>query len=248
MVNKRDVEPPAPETVLPDLKTRVAAEDLVIPAGLDFTSYDVAAAGEPHRFGDYEVGEKIDHVDGVTLTDPEHMLATRLWQNTAKVHFNTQARPDGNRLIYGGHVISMARALSFNGLANAQLIAAINGGAHVAPAFAGDTIYAWSEVLDKAETDAPRRRRPPPAARGDQGSRRVDDAARRRREVRRRRAARPRLLGADPRLRRARARARTPSPAAATAAPAPSVRRSRPAASRRRPAPSAPSRAARRRS
>jgi 2-methylfumaryl-CoA hydratase len=49
----------------------------------------------------------------------------------------------------------MARALSFNGLANAQLIAAINGGAHVAPAFAGDTIYAWSEVLDKAETQAP---------------------------------------------------------------------------------------------
>ena len=78
-------------------------------------------------------------------------MATRLWQNTAKVHFNTEARPDGNRLIYGGHVISMARALSFNGLANAQLIAAINGGSHVAPAFAGDTVYAWSEVLDRAE-------------------------------------------------------------------------------------------------
>jgi hypothetical protein len=58
------------------------------------------------------------------------MLATRLWQNTAKVHFNTEARPDGNRLVYGGHIISMARALSFNGLANAQLIAAINAGAH----------------------------------------------------------------------------------------------------------------------
>jgi 2-methylfumaryl-CoA hydratase len=45
----------------------------------------------------------------------------------------------------------MARALSFNGLANAQLVAAINGGSHVAPAFAGDTVYAWSEVLDRAE-------------------------------------------------------------------------------------------------
>ena len=88
---------------------------------------------------------------GVTLTDAEHMMATRLWQNTAKVHFNTEARPDGTRLVYGGHVISMARALSFNGLANAQLIAAINAGAHTSPAFAGDTVYAWSEVLDKAE-------------------------------------------------------------------------------------------------
>ena len=155
MVHKRDPEAPAPETTVPELAKVVDPADLVIPAGLDFASYDLAAAGEPHRFDDYEVGEKIDHVDGVTLTDAEHMMATRLWQNTAKVHFNTEARPDGQRLIYGGHVISMARALSFNGLANAQLIVAINGGAHTAPAFAGDTVYAWSEVLDKAETSVP---------------------------------------------------------------------------------------------
>jgi len=155
MVHKRDHGAPAPETVVPDLADAVAANDLIIPEGLDFTAYDFAAAGEPHRFGDYAVGEKIDHVDGVTLTDPEHMMATRLWQNTAKVHFNTEARPDGTRLIYGGHVISMARALSFNGLANAQLIAAVSAGAHTAPAFAGDTVYAWSEVLDKAEIPAP---------------------------------------------------------------------------------------------
>jgi 2-methylfumaryl-CoA hydratase len=155
MVHKRDPEAPAPETVVPDLAPAVAAQDLVVPEGLDFTDYDVVAAGEPHRLDDYTVGETIDHVDGVTLTDPEHVLATRLWQNTAKVHFNTQARPDGARLVYGGHIISMARALSFNGLANAQLVAAINAGAHVAPAFAGDTVYAWSEVLDKADTQAP---------------------------------------------------------------------------------------------
>lgn len=155
MVHKRDHAAPAPETVVPELAKVVPVEDLVIPAGLDFSDYDFTAAGEPHRFDDYAVGEKIDHVDGVTLSESEHMMATRLWQNTAKVHFNVEARPDGNRLIYGGHVISMARALSFNGLANAQLIAAINGGSHTAPAFAGDTVYAWSEVLDKAETSAP---------------------------------------------------------------------------------------------
>ena len=155
MVRKADVDAPAPDAVVPDLADAVAAEDLILPSGLDLTAYDFAAAGEPHRFGDYEVGEKIDHVDGVTLTDAEHMLATRLWQNTAKVHFNTEARDDGRRLIYGGHIISLARALQFNGLANAVTIAAINAGAHTAPAFAGDTVYAWSEVLDKAELDAP---------------------------------------------------------------------------------------------
>lgn len=155
MVHKRDQSAPAPESVVPELADALAVDDLVIPAGLDFTDYDFAAAGEPHRLDDYEVGEKIDHVDGVTLSESEHMMATRLWQNTAKVHFNVEARPDGRRLIYGGHVISMARALSFNGLANAQLISAINAGSHTAPAFAGDTVYAWSEVLDKAETSAP---------------------------------------------------------------------------------------------
>jgi 2-methylfumaryl-CoA hydratase len=160
MVHRRtasseDGAQPAPETVVPELAPVVDPSTLVLPEGLDFTPYDFTAAGESHRFDDYEVGETIDHVDGVTLTDAEHVLATRLWQNTAKVHYNTQARPDGKRLIYGGHIISMARALSFNGLANAQLIAAINAGAHVSPAFAGDTVYAWSEVLDTAETSVP---------------------------------------------------------------------------------------------
>lgn len=155
MVRKRDLDAPAPETVVPDLPPVVAAKDLFVPKGLDFTTYDTALAGEPHRWGDYEIGETIDHVDRVTVEEADHMAATRLWQNTAKVHFDATHRDDGKRLIYGGHVISMARALSFNGLANAALMVALNGGSHVSPLFAGDTICAWSEVLDKAETPAP---------------------------------------------------------------------------------------------
>ncbi|MDQ1900012.1 MaoC family dehydratase [Paracoccus sp. WLY502] len=155
MVRKRDTDAPAPEAVVPDLPAVVDPDDLVVPEGLYFSQYDFALAGEPHRWGDYHVGEKIDHVDGVTIEEAEHMLATRLWQNTAKVHFDATNRDDGRRLIYGGHVISMARALSFNGLANAQMIVALNGGTHANPCFAGDTVRAWSEVLDKAETHAP---------------------------------------------------------------------------------------------
>jgi len=154
MVRKSNLDAPAPETVVPELKKALAPADLVIPVGLDFSNYDFTLAGEPHRWGDYAVGETIDHVDGVTIEEAEHMLATRLWQNTAKVHFDLTFRPEG-RLIYGGHVISMARALSFNGLANAQMIVGLNGGAHANPCFAGQTVKAWSEVLDKAETAAP---------------------------------------------------------------------------------------------
>ncbi len=152
MVNKRDPASPAPAPVVPELPEAVAPEELVVPGELDMTGYDPARAGAPHLFDDYAVGERIDHVDGVTLEQAEHQMATRLYQNTAKVHFNRHAAKDsrfGRRIVYGGHIISLARALGFNGLANAFRIAAINGGRHVGPSFAGDTIYAWSEVLAK---------------------------------------------------------------------------------------------------
>ncbi len=155
MVRKGNPEAPAPETVVPSLAAIVAPGDLIVPDGLTFENYDFALAGEPHRWGDFEVGERIDHVDRVTVEEAEHMMATRLWQNTAKVHFDATHRADRRRLVYGGHVISTARSLSFNGLANAQLLVGLNGGSHVGPCFAGDTICAWSEVLDKADTNAP---------------------------------------------------------------------------------------------
>jgi len=155
MVKKRALSAPPPATVVPDLAPAVSPDDLVIPAGLDFSTYDFALAGDAYRWGDYTIGEKIDHVDGVTIEEAEHMLATRLWQNTAKVHFDLAARTGQGRLIYGGHVISLARTLSFNGLANAQMVVGINAGAHVNPCMAGDTLRAWTEVLDKAETPIP---------------------------------------------------------------------------------------------
>jgi len=153
MVRKRDKESPAPEPIVPKLPDAVTVGDLALSPSLSLEEYDYVAAGSPHRWGDYAVGERIDHVDGMTIEEAEHQLATRLYQNTAKVHFNQHSESKGRfgrRLIYGGHIISLARALSFNGLANAFKIAALNGGRHVAPCFAGDTVYAWSEVLDKA--------------------------------------------------------------------------------------------------
>jgi 2-methylfumaryl-CoA hydratase len=155
MVRKEDLNVKAPAPVVPELAAAVSPDQLAVPAGLDFSHYDFTLAGEPHAWQDYAVGEVIDHVDGVTVQEAEHMMATRLWQNTSKVHFNAQTREDGRPLVYGGHVISLARALSFNGLANAQMIVAINGGAHVNPCFAGDTVYARTEVLAKAWTATP---------------------------------------------------------------------------------------------
>ena len=152
MVRKRNESARAPETHVPALPSAVPAEALTVPAGADFSGYDAEAAGFPHLWEDYEVGERIDHIDGMSIGDSEHMMATRLYQNTARVHLDRHLARDsrfGRPLVYGGHVISLARSLSFNGLANAAFIAAINGGRHAAPSFAGDTIYAWSQVLDR---------------------------------------------------------------------------------------------------
>ena len=155
MVRKRDEAAAAPGDSVPTLPKVVEPAQLGAACPpIKSAAYDLALAGSPYRFGDYAVGEKIDHADGMTVEEAEHMIATRLYQNTAKVHFNQFAQSTdrfGRRLIYGGHVISLARALSFNGLANAFHVAAINGGRHVAPLFAGLTVFAWSEVLAKAD-------------------------------------------------------------------------------------------------
>lgn len=112
--------------------------------------------GSPHRWEDYEAGEKIDHLSGVTVEEAEHMMATRLYLNNSHTHFDGHAMkstPFGRRVVYGGHVISIARALTHNGLANACIVSAIHGGRHANPTFAGDTLYAWTEVLEKQELD-----------------------------------------------------------------------------------------------
>lgn len=155
MVRKRDELAPAQEPVVPAFEAAVTPAELGAgcPA-IQASGWNDSLSGSAFRFASYEPGEKIDHVDGMTIEEAEHQLATRLYQNTAKVHFNQHSESEGRfgrRLIYGGHVISLARALSFNGLANAFHIAAINGGRHIAPLFAGGTVYAWSEILDTAD-------------------------------------------------------------------------------------------------
>ncbi len=154
MVRKRDEAAPTPAATIPELPEFVTASDLAVPAGLDFSKYNCEHSGSPHLWDDYHAGEKIDHVDGMTIEEAEHMMATRLYQNTARVHFNQFMQNNDKaqrRLVYGGHVISLARALSFNGLANGVKVAAINAGRHVAPCYAGHTVFAWSEILAKAE-------------------------------------------------------------------------------------------------
>jgi 2-methylfumaryl-CoA hydratase len=154
MVNKRDSQTPTGADDKPALPKQVEAAQLPVAECLNLARYESWPSGGSAFWEDYAQGENIDHVDGMTIEEAEHTIATRLYQNTAKVHFDAHAAKStrfGKRLIYGGHVISIARSLSFNGLENSLGILAWNGGAHANPTFAGDTIYARSEVLGKAE-------------------------------------------------------------------------------------------------
>ncbi len=134
-------------------KTTPIQKELSIPVA---KNVDTTSTGGEYFWEDYEVGERLNHIEGITIDNSDHTLATKLYQNNAKVHFNDhmmQSTPMKQRLMYGGHVISIARSISFNGLQNAQWIYSINSGAHSNPTYAGDTIYAYSEVVEKIECD-----------------------------------------------------------------------------------------------
>lgn len=114
-------------------------------------------------FEDFVVGETLLHPRGRTISDGEHMMLTNLVLNTAQLHFNQAmceespaAYFDGRRVVYGGIVLAFVAGLaSEETTENALAELSMDNGRHLSPVFAGDTLFAESTVLDKAETDRP---------------------------------------------------------------------------------------------
>ena len=154
LVNKTLPDYPTGRKDAPLTPEQVSPDELRVADGLDVARFDAAATGGRFFFEDYQPGERIHHADGMTIDESDHTTATRLYQNTARIHFDAHMMSKdarfSRRLMYGGHVISVARALSFNGLENGLGMLAWNGGTHANPTFAGDTLYAWTDVLDTA--------------------------------------------------------------------------------------------------
>jgi 2-methylfumaryl-CoA hydratase len=152
LVNKADSANETGPAIIPATPNEVAVDDFYIPKNLKLGAFDGRVTGGKWFWDDYEVGERIDHVEGMAIEEAEHQMAARLYQNTARAHFNAHALKDsrfGTRVVYGGHVISIARALSFNGLENIVRILAFNGGTHTNPTITGDTIFAYTNILEK---------------------------------------------------------------------------------------------------
>jgi 2-methylfumaryl-CoA hydratase len=156
MVPKRDRAQAKGVNDVPQLPAVVAPDRLPVPDTLNLQRFpDLAwAFGSAARWDDYEPGERLDHPDAMTIEEADHVGATRLYHNTAQVHFDAYGAKTskfGRRIVYGGHVISVAMGLAQNGLNTALRIAAWNGGAHVAPTFGGDTLRAFTQVIERAE-------------------------------------------------------------------------------------------------
>ncbi len=152
-VRKRELESflSLEDAALPQLPVLVSPEHLPIPAGLSAIKFDTRFTGSPFLWEDYVIDERIDHIDRITLDESDHNFSTRLYQNSMRLRFDDHLmKPNraGRRFICPSHLLSVCRALTHNGLANALCIAAINGITHSNPTFAGETIYAFTEVLD----------------------------------------------------------------------------------------------------
>ena len=152
MVHKRDPAADCEAASIPDFPQSVAPDKLISPAFIQPRQLSPQMTGSNRFWDDYQPSEIIRHPTGITIDESDHTLATKLYQNTARVHVDLHHMKDsrfGRRLVYGGHIISICRALSYDGFENVLSIAAINGGEHKNPVFAGDTIYAISMVSTK---------------------------------------------------------------------------------------------------
>jgi len=105
-------------------------------------------------FEDFHVGDAFQHARGKTITEMDGVLITNMVMNTAQGHFNEDqmARgPMGQRIVFGGITASMVIGLAMQDTGeNALRELSLNKIRFRTPVHHGDTLYAYSEVLEVA--------------------------------------------------------------------------------------------------
>jgi itaconyl-CoA hydratase len=108
-------------------------------------------------FEDFEVGAVYKHARGKTITPLENVLITHLVMNTAQGHFNEHemaSTPWGTTLSYGGVNFSLILGLaSQDCVENAIEELGLDNIRLSKPVVHGDTLYAYTEVLSKSESE-----------------------------------------------------------------------------------------------
>jgi 2-methylfumaryl-CoA hydratase len=81
--------------VVPTLPEHVDPANYSIPQFLKPLAVQPHFTGSGLMWEDYTPGEVIHHPGGMTIEESDHMSATRLYQNTARIHFDAFAAKDG---------------------------------------------------------------------------------------------------------------------------------------------------------
>ena len=118
-----------------------------------------ALTGKHNYFEDFKVGEVLKHARGKTVEPLEQVWITNVTMNTAEGHFNEhlmKSSPWGQRLGFGGVTISMCIGLAAEDTAeNALMELGLDKIRLKAPVHHGDTLYCYSEVLEKEDARQP---------------------------------------------------------------------------------------------
>ncbi len=110
-------------------------------------------------FEDFIVGEIYEHARGKTVTEMDNVLITNLVLNTAQGHFNEQrmaSSPFGARITFGGITASLVIGLASQDTSeNAIAELGVDKIRFKVPVLHGDTLYAFTEVLERQDCDRP---------------------------------------------------------------------------------------------
>ena len=111
--------------------------------------------GDNNYFEDFEVGEVLRHRRGKTIEPTENVLITNMVMNSASSHFDDVVMRDTmfkKRLQFGGVTASLIVGMASQDTSENSL--AELGMTNIrfkVPVFHGDTLYAYTEVLEKRD-------------------------------------------------------------------------------------------------
>jgi itaconyl-CoA hydratase len=115
--------------------------------------------GSDNYFENFVVGDAFRHARGKTITPLENVMITNMVMNTAQGHFNghiMESTPFKGLLSYGGVNFSIVLGLTTQDCCeNALQELGLDNIKLTKPVTHGDTLYAYSEVLEISDADRP---------------------------------------------------------------------------------------------
>lgn len=110
-------------------------------------------------FDDLNVGDKIKHSIGRTITEADNVLFCALTMNTQPLHINEDFASKtqfGQRIVNGIFTMGLAVGITVPELTEGTIVANLGyeNVKHPNPVFHGDTLYVETEVLEKRESSS----------------------------------------------------------------------------------------------